>query len=132
MIQFLVDECLSPELLQVAREHGFNAYHVTRRGWGADSDPQLLGHILDEDLTFVTNNWKDFRPMLSRTEVHPGVIAILPNVRRPRQMELFAAALAVLQGADPPLDMVNTVLEVDADGSVERYDLPPSADDPDR
>ena len=126
MIQFLVDECLSPGLLDVAREHGFNAYHVTRRGWGSDSDPQLLARILDEDLTFVTNNWKDFRPMISRTELHPGVVAILPNVRRERQMVLFAAALAEITRPDPPLDMVNTVLEVDHNANVERYDLPPA------
>lgn len=123
MIQFLVDECLSPGLLDVAREHGFNAYHVTQRGWGSDSDPQLLGRILGGDLTFVTNNWKDFRPMIRRSEVHPGVVAILPNVRRERQMALFAAAITEIRGAD--LDMVNTVLEVQADGTVDRYLLPP-------
>jgi predicted nuclease of predicted toxin-antitoxin system len=126
VIQFLVDECLSPELLDVARHHGFVAYHVTRRGWGADADPQLFAHILDEDLTFVTNNWKDFRPMVSRAELHPGVIAILPNVRREWQKELFAAALREITAVDPPLDMVNTVLEVDAQGTVTRYELPPS------
>lgn len=125
MIQFLVDECLSPGLLDAARDHGFNAYHVTQRGWGSDSDPQLLGRILDEDLTFVTNNWKDFRPMISRAEVHPGVIAILPNVRRERQITLFAAAIAEIQCA--ALDMVNTVLEVHADGTVDRYALPPDS-----
>lgn len=127
MIQFLVDECLSPGLLDVARAHGFNAYHVARRGWESNSDPELLARILDEDLTLVTNNWKDFRPMISRTELHPGVIAILPNVRRERQMALFAAAIAEIWSADPPLDMVNTVLEVDAYGHVERYALPPDA-----
>lgn len=95
-----------------------------RRG-GGDSDPQLLARILDEDLTFVTNDGKDFRPMISRTELHPGVIAIPPNVRKERQMVLFAAAFAEITAADPPLDMVDTVLEVDADGHVERYDLPP-------
>jgi hypothetical protein len=63
--------------------------------------------------------------MISRAELHPGVVAILPNVRKERQMVVFAAALAVITSADPPLDMVNTVLEVSADGSVERYDLPP-------
>lgn len=126
MIQFLVDECLSPGLLDVARAHGFNAYHVTRRGWGSDSDPQLLAHILDEDLTFVTNNWKDFRPMMSRAELHPGAVAILPNVRKERQMVLFAAAIDFIRSASPPLDMVNTVLEVEAEGSVRRYDLPPA------
>jgi hypothetical protein len=48
--------------------------------------------MMDEDLTLVTNNWIDFRPMLERLEVHPGVVVILPTVRRERQMELFPRA----------------------------------------
>lgn len=82
--------------------------------------------MLDEDLTLVTNNWVDFRPMLAREAVHPGAIVILPNVRRERQMELFTAALLAIREHDPPLDMVNTVLEVDANGTVTMYTLPDS------
>jgi predicted nuclease of predicted toxin-antitoxin system len=125
VIQFLIDECLSPALLEVAREHGCNAYHVTQRGWAAFSDAQLLAHMLDQDLSLVTNNWKDFRPMVGRTELHPRIIAILPNVRRERQVVLFTAALAEIRSHDPPLDLVNTVLEVDADAQVTRHTLPP-------
>ncbi|HEU0013915.1 MAG TPA: DUF5615 family PIN-like protein [Longimicrobium sp.] len=124
MIQLLIDECLSPALVDTAATFGFNAYHVTRRGWGSLADPQLLARLLDEDLTFVTNNWRDFRPMIARTEVHPGIIALLVNVRRAEQVALFSAALNAITAADPPLDMVNTVLEVDADGGVARYVLP--------
>ncbi len=72
-----------------------------------------------------TNNWIDFCPMVARLEVHPGIVVILPNVRRERQMELFAAALGAIQEHDPPLDMINTVLQVDADGSVTMFPLPP-------
>jgi hypothetical protein len=49
---------------------------------------------------------------------------ILPNVRRERQIELFSAALSVIRDPDPPLDIVNTVLEVDETGTVVRYSLP--------
>lgn len=87
-------------------------------------DPQVLRQLLDEDLTLVTNNWDDFRPMLARAEVHAGVVVILPNVRRERQVELFSAALSAIRDHAPPLDMVNTVLEVDADGTVVRYSMP--------
>ena len=80
---------------------------------------------MDEDLTLVTNNWVDFRPMVERLEVHPGIVVVLPNVRRERQMRLFAAALAAIGEHDPPLDMINTVIEVDADGTVVMYSLPP-------
>jgi hypothetical protein len=76
-----------------------------------------------EDLTIVTNNWIDFRPMLEREEVHPGMVVILPNVRRERQVELFTAALLSMRDYAPPIDMVNTVLEVDAEGTVVMYQL---------
>lgn len=81
--------------------------------------------MLDEDLTLVTNNWDDFRPMLQTLEVHPGAVVILPNVRRERQIELFTAALSAIFEHAPPLDMINTVLEVNADRTVVMYPLPP-------
>jgi hypothetical protein len=62
--------------------------------------------------------------MLQREAVHPGMVVILPNVRRERQVELFTAALLTIRDHDPPLDMVNTVLEVDAEGTVVMYRMP--------
>lgn len=62
--------------------------------------------------------------MLRREVVHPGVLVILPAVRRDRQKVLFGAALYAITDHDPPLDMVNTVLEVDANGTVVMYPLP--------
>lgn len=124
MIQFLIDENLSPQLVKTAQAFGYAAYHVAHRGWSALTDPQVLRRVLAENLTIVTNNWDDFRPMLARTEVHPGIVVILPNVRRERQVELFTVALEAIRDHDPPLDMVNTVLEVHADGTVVMYALP--------
>lgn len=124
MIQFLIDENLSPRLVETAREFGFVAFHVAHRGWASLKDPQVLRRILDEDLTVVTNNWDDFRPMLKREELHPGIVVILPSVRRERQIELFSAALAVIRDHRPAIDMINTVLEVDALGTVTMYPMP--------
>jgi predicted nuclease of predicted toxin-antitoxin system len=124
MIRFLIDENLSPQLTETAQAFGYSAFHVAHRGWSALTDAQVLRRVLDEDLTLVTNNWNDFRPMLKRAEVHPGIVVILPNARRERQVELFAAALTVIRGHEPPLDMVNTVLEVGGDGTVTVYSLP--------
>ena len=124
MIQFLIDENLSPRLVETANAFGYNAYHVAHRGWSSLKDPEVLQRILSEDLTIVTNNWIDFRPMLQREEVHPGIVVILPNVRRERQIELFTAALGIIRGHDPPVDMVNTVLEVDTEGIVVMYQMP--------
>jgi predicted nuclease of predicted toxin-antitoxin system len=122
-MQFLVDECVTPALVGVANEHGFVAYHVTHRGWPARADSFLLHRLLAEDLTIVTNNWKDFRPMLARAEVHPGAI-VIPTVPRDRQKRLFDLVLRAINSADHPLDMVNTVVEIDASGVFEIYDLP--------
>lgn len=126
MIRFLIDENLSPALVDTARSRGFAAFHVAHRGWAALTDPQVLRRMLDEDLTLVTNNWVDFQPMLARSELHPGIVVILPSVRRERQVQLFAIALAGIRDADPPLDMINTVLEIAEDGTVIRYALPDS------
>lgn len=111
-------------MVETAAAFGYAAFHVAHRGWSALPDPDVLRRTLDEDLTLVTNNWIDFRPMLERLEIHPGAVVILPNVRRERQMELFAAALAAIHEHDPPLDMINTVLQVDADGTVVMFPLP--------
>lgn len=62
--------------------------------------------------------------MLVRAALHPGIVVILPDVRRDRQAELFTLALLVIRDSVPPLDMINTVLEVAADGSITRYSLP--------
>jgi hypothetical protein len=62
--------------------------------------------------------------MLGREPVHPGAVVIFPNVRRERQIEPFAAALLAIGEHDPPLDPVNTVLEVDAESTVVMYPMP--------
>jgi predicted nuclease of predicted toxin-antitoxin system len=124
VITFLVDENLSPHLTRTAQAFGHPAFHINHRGWSSLPDPDVLRRVLDEDLTLVTNNWDDFRPMLARAAVHAGIVVILPNVRRERQVELFAAALSAIRDHDPPLDMVNTVLEVDEAERVVRYSLP--------
>jgi hypothetical protein len=73
----------------------------------------------------VTNNWRDFRPMLEQAGLHAGAI-ILPNVPRAEQLRLFDLALRAALALSNPPDLVNTVLEVDVDGSVRVYDLPES------
>lgn len=58
---------------------------------------------------------------LSATDLHPGLMVILPNVSRAEQVRLFELALevSIAEGS-----MVNKVVEVDANGNVGVYDLP--------
>lgn len=126
MITFLIDENLSPSLVKTANAQGYLAFHVNHRGLSSFRDEQVLRYLLDEDLTLVTNNWVDFRPMLGREEVHPGAV-IVPNVRRDQQIELFEIALAAIR--EDGLDMVNTALYVATDGRVTRFPWPSDDDD---
>lgn len=123
MIQFLIDECLTPRLVDVANRFGFVAHHVQYRDWKSKSDVALLVFIREECLTLVTNNWKDFEPMLRREEIHPGAV-VIPNVPRAEQIAAFELALRAIQTVDPPLDMINTVVEVDETDVVRVYPLP--------
>jgi predicted nuclease of predicted toxin-antitoxin system len=123
VIQFLIDEDVTPALRDVANARGYNAHHVQYLDWKGRKDFAIRRRMLEEDLTLVTGNWKDFRPMLRRESVHPGAIS-LPDVPRAEQIRLFERALDFIEAQRPPLDMVNQVLIVDADGEVERSDIP--------
>lgn len=123
MIQLLIDECLTPKLVEVANAFGYVAYHVLHRGWQSSADPVLLRFLREESLTLVTNNWQDFGPMLRREEIHAGAI-VIPNVPRADQIAALEQALRAIQAVAPPLDMINTVVEVDVSGEVRIYQMP--------
>jgi len=83
-----------------------------------------MEEVAKSDWVLVTNNAVEFRGRYRQVALHPGVVFIVPNVRRPRQIELFEAALSDIE-ADP--DLVNTALDVAFDGAeivVRRYPLP--------
>ena len=121
MIQFLIDEDVTPKLRDVANARGYNAYHVQYLDWKGRKDSAIRRRMMDEGLTLVTGNWRDFRPMLQREELHPGAIS-LPDVPRAGQVRLFEAALDYIEAAG--LDMVNRVLVVDERGRVEEIEIP--------
>lgn len=123
MIQFLIDEDVTPKLQQEAAVRGYNAYAVQYLDQKGAPDHVLRKRMMDESLTLVTGNWKDFRPMLQREGIHPGAIS-LPDVPRSEQIRLFHAALDFIEGSKPPLDMINTVLVLDEQGSVTQFAIP--------
>ena len=123
MIQFLIDEDVTPRLRDVAIARGYNAYHIQYLDWKGRKDFAIRRRMLEEDLTLVTGNWKDFPPMLQREEVHPGAVS-LPDVPRAEQIRLFEAVLDYIEAAIPPNEMVNRVLIVDEEGQVEDLEIP--------
>ena len=115
--KLLIDECLHPGLVAIAKERGIFAEfgsHVGKAGW---QDHNLVPFAIENDYIIVTNNRRDFLKLYMQHELHGGLIIIVPRAARGRMEHLFRAALTQL--AEMNDDLVNKVLEVLDDGSVE-------------
>jgi len=135
--KFLIDECLSPKLAEIARTRGhYEASHVTWIGKAGWQDWDLMRVVLDEDWVLVTRNSDDFRGpsdspgskgQYAGVTLHAGLICINgpPDVDRALQSSLFDF---VLNEVDGNANLINQVLEITyraADAiEVIRYKLP--------
>jgi Domain of unknown function (DUF5615) len=148
MLKFLIDECLSPELAQLARDRGYHeSFHVSWLGKAGWKGWELKNLILVQDWTFFTRNRVDFRGpaeqpgskgQCSDVPIHAGLVGINGPARMSGkiQVELFAAVLDMIQGTTqdtipPQGDLVNEVIEVhlaeeSGEFEVVRYPLPVS------
>ena len=123
-MRFLIDECLTVDLVTVAGQSGHEAQHnahVGRAGW---KDWNVVRYARDGDFVLVTNNASDFRELYATQPLHAGLVILIPVVNRVVQQKLFRAALDELTAIGEP---VNHVLEVDLDGeevTLTLYDLP--------
>ncbi len=136
-MKFLVDECLSPELVKLARDRGHaESSHVVWLGQAGRKDWELKPFILEGDWTFVTRNSVDFRGpsddpgakgQYADVEIHAGLICLngpYDGMDLDMQLELFEQALEELEG-NP--DLINQVLEITCEEdsiAVRRYGLP--------
>jgi len=137
-MKLLIDECLSPDLVEVAVCKGHpESSHVVWLGKAGWKDWELEAFILDGDWTFVTRNSVDFRGPGDRPGtkgqyadvlLHAGLICINGPVGMGAELqgELLEIALEEI-GTEG--ELINGVLEVsldDPDGEVGivRYDLP--------
>ena len=119
---FLIDECLSLDLVALAHARGHHATHVVFRELQGTKDPDLLPVIRSESFVLVTNNERDFLRLYREEGVHPGLIIIVPGgVRAGAQVELFGRVLDVIE---PMPDLVNKLVKVSLDGSVQVRDWP--------
>jgi predicted nuclease of predicted toxin-antitoxin system len=123
-MRFLIDECLSVDLVSVANRAGHEAQHVAHIGKAGWKDWNVAGYARDGDFVLVTNNASDFRRLYAAAPLHAGLVIIIPNVGGIVQQLLFSGAVEELSQIGEP---INRVLEVDLDGDAvtfEIYDLP--------
>ena len=136
MLRFLIDECLSPELVQMAVQAGhIESTCVRDRGLSGTKDWKLIEHVVAGDFTLVTHNAVDFRGCVptklggqhARQSIHAGLVCLnsVYTLDLQRQLDLFQLALDELSAMD---DLINQALEVfeQEDGAVEIvvYDIP--------
>lgn len=120
--RFLFDECLSPDLAQLAHSLGFEAFHVRDLQRLGSSDPSLALLAIERDSVFVTNNRIDFSQIYRKLELHPGLVIILPSTGVPTQERLFATFIEALPGLG---DITNMLIEIDLSGAIVALNWPP-------
>jgi Domain of unknown function (DUF5615) len=103
VVKFLIDECLSLDLVAVAHGCGFvESSHVVWMGKAGWKDWELKPFILDAGWTFVTRNSVDFRGhtddpgttgQYADVPLHAGLVCINgpDGMTAEVQCELFAA-----------------------------------------
>lgn len=113
--KFIVDECLNRVLANVARDHGFDAYHVRSLGLGGASDKVIAEQAVASGYIIVTNNGRDYRALYRRFASHPGLVIMLPSVTTSEQIRLFEA---VVQFIENETSIVDQLVEIDESGRI--------------
>lgn len=138
-VRFLIDECVTIDLAEIAISRGFiHSAHVSRRKLVGYSDHGLMKPIISGNWTLVTANGDDFRtPPGSNSKracytgagIHAGLVCLnLPDYENyDTEVAFFEAALDFICNAN---DLINKCVEVDAnpddssDLRVIMYDYP--------
>jgi predicted nuclease of predicted toxin-antitoxin system len=90
-VRFLIDECLSVDLVTVAGESGHEAQHVAHVGRAGWKDWNVVRYARDGDFVLVTNNASDFQQLYAAQPLHAGLVILIPVVSRYVQRRLFSA-----------------------------------------
>ena len=123
-VRLFLDECISPEIAHALSSQGDHVVLHPRNDGGLSApDHRVLARCIDQNLVLVTQNARDFRSLVGRQAIHPGLV-ILPNLPRDQTERLIRAAVGYLVQIGNPMDaMVNCVLDVAEDGEMRLSDL---------
>lgn len=73
-MRLLIDEDLSPKLVERLAQKGVFAQHVAHVGLRGRSDSAIWRHGFAADATVVTTNAGDFLALAAGIDLHPGLI----------------------------------------------------------
>ena len=138
-MKFLIDECLTAALANIAIERGYyDSAHLIHRGMRRWGDSKIAKTAIIDSWTLVTCNANDFRPKPGSNskapcyvgvELHAGLICLnLPkNADKKVQKTYFEEALNELEDVS---ELTNEIIEISPDPDdpekldVNRYDFP--------
>ena len=119
----LLDENLSPRLVQLLAAKGIAAQHVAHVGLSGASDPEVWRYTYEHDQVVVTINATDFLVLAGSVDLHPGLIVLRSRgLGREEQWEWVEPVLdAVVRLRE---GLVNKAIEVIGPGKFKARDLP--------
>jgi len=135
-MKLLIDECLSPELANLAQQRGHGeSSHIVWLGKSGWKDWSLKAVIVDGDWTFVTKNSIHFRGPANEpgskgqyadVAIHAGLICLNgpEGMDLDLQLELFEIALDEVGNGDLVNEVLEIILGENDEVHVLRYALP--------
>ena len=135
-MKLLIDECLSPELANLAQQRGHGeSSHIVWLGKSGWKDWSLKAVIVDGDWTFVTKNSTHFRGPANEpgskgqyadVAIHAGLICLNgpEGMDLDLQLELFEIALDEVGNGDLVNEVLEIILGENDEVHVLRYALP--------
>lgn len=132
-MRFLIDECLSRDLVPIAMDREFFATHVVFLGLQGNPDGVIVRRAVSDGYVLVTNNAKDFIPLVGEEEIHCGLVCLNISdglASRDTQCRLFERALNELGENEPVNKVIEITLDSDAEITTRQYDWPTENQEP--
>jgi predicted nuclease of predicted toxin-antitoxin system len=73
-VNLLIDESLTPSMVQLLAARGVAAVHVAHIGMPGATDPEVWRYAFEHDQIVVTINAADFLRLAESADPHPGLI----------------------------------------------------------
>jgi predicted nuclease of predicted toxin-antitoxin system len=122
-MKILLDENLSPTLVQKLATLGIAAQHVAHLGKSGLSDTALWRHAYEHDQVVVTINAADFLRLAVASQLHAGLIVLrAQGLTREQQWEWIEPVVERLLESND--DLVNRSVEITGPGKFVIRKLP--------
>jgi predicted nuclease of predicted toxin-antitoxin system len=122
-VKILLDENLSPALVQKLGGLGVAAQHIAHVGKSGLSDPELWRYAYEHDQVVITVNASDFLRLAEGASLHAGLIVLrAQGLTREEQWEWIRPVIEALLASGE--DLVNRAVEVTGPGKFSVQKLP--------